>query len=170
MALRTPRKLWGRLIGGGTCMSKFKVAAIVALCAAAALSASNRALQAPALTPGTHDPKLIEDLVYANRILSDQGVVDAFGHVSARDDKDPNRFLLTASVAPALVTSSDILEFDRNGEPIDARGRTVYLERFIHAAIYRARPDVKAIVHSHSPAVIPFGVPGTILRSRSEEH
>lgn len=145
-------------------MSQFKVAAVVALSAAIALSASNRAPQAPATFAGAPDPKLVEDLVYANRILYDQGVVDAFGHVSARDDKDPNRFLLARSVAPGLVTSSDILEFDRNGEPVDARGRAVYLERFIHAAIYRARPDVKAIVHSHSPAVIPFGVTGTILR------
>jgi HCOMODA/2-hydroxy-3-carboxy-muconic semialdehyde decarboxylase len=145
-------------------MSKLRIAIIAALGAAVALSASVRTPQAPATSASAPDPKLIEDLVYANRILSDQGVVDAFGHVSARDDKDPNRFLLARSLAPALVTTSDILEFDRNGEPIDARGRTVYLERFIHAAIYRARPDVKAIVHSHSPAVIPFGVTGTILR------
>jgi ribulose-5-phosphate 4-epimerase/fuculose-1-phosphate aldolase len=145
-------------------MFKFKMTAIVALCAAAALTGYNRAAQAPASSAGAPDPKLIEDLVYANRILSDQGVVDAFGHVSAREDKDPSRFLLARSVAPALVTKSDILEFDRNGEPIDAHGRAVYLERFIHAAIYRARPDVMAIVHSHSPAVIPFGVTGTILR------
>jgi ribulose-5-phosphate 4-epimerase/fuculose-1-phosphate aldolase len=145
-------------------MSKFKLATIVAFCAVVALSASTRTPQASAPAASAPDTKLIEDLVYANRILSDQGVVDAFGHVSARDDKDPNRFLLARSVAPALVTSSDILEFDKNGEPIDARGRGVYLERFIHAAIYRARPDVMAIVHSHSPAVIPFGVTGTILR------
>jgi len=162
-------------------MSKFKLAMIVALCAAVVVPAFTRTPQAPASSsaasapdpklpdsklpdPKLPDPKLVEDLVYANRILSDQGVVDAFGHVSARDDKDPNRFLLARSVAPALVTKADILEFDRNGEPIDARGRAVYLERFIHAAIYRARPDVKAIVHSHSPAVIPFGVTGTILR------
>ncbi len=145
-------------------MSKFKMAAIAVLCAAVVLPASTRVPQVPASAASAPDPKLIEDLVYANRILSDQGVVDAFGHVSARDDQDPNRFLLARSVAPALVTSSDILEFDRNGEPIDARGRGVYLERFIHAAIYRARPDVMAIVHSHSPAVIPFGVTGTILR------
>ncbi len=162
-------------------MSKFKLAMIVALCAAVVVPAFTRTPQAPASSsaasapdpklpdsklpdPKLPDPKLVEDLVYANRILSDQGIVDAFGHVSARDDKDPNRFLLARSVAPALVTKADILEFDRNGEPIDARGRAVYLERFIHAAIYRARPDVKAIVHSHSPAVIPFGVTGTILR------
>ena len=146
-------------------MSKFKLAAIAALCAVAALSASTRARPGGATSAASApDPKLIEDLVYANRILSDQAVVDAFGHVSARDDKDANRFLLARSVAPALVTTGDILEFDKNGEPIDARGRGVYLERFIHAAIYRARPDVMAIVHSHSPAVIPFGVTGTILR------
>src|SRR5258708_19009516 len=147
-------------------MSKFRLAVIVALCAAVVVPAFTRTPQAPASSPAASspDPKLVEDLVYANRILSDQGVVDAFGHVSSRDDKNPDRFLLARSVAPALVTKADILEFDRNGEPIDARGRAVYLERFIHAAIYRARPDVKAIVHSHSPAVIPFGVTGTILR------
>jgi HCOMODA/2-hydroxy-3-carboxy-muconic semialdehyde decarboxylase len=145
-------------------MPGFKIAAIIALCAAVVFPAFAPAPQGPATPPGAPDPQLVKDLVYANRILYDQGVVDAFGHVSARDDKDPNRFLLARSVAPALVTSSDILEFDRNGEPIDARGRTVYLERFIHAAIYRARPDVNAIVHSHSPALIPFGVTGTMLR------
>ena len=79
-------------------MSKFKMAVIAALGAAVALSASVRTPQAPASSSSAPDPKLIEDLVYANRILSDQGVVDAFGHVSARDDKDPNRFLLARSV------------------------------------------------------------------------
>jgi ribulose-5-phosphate 4-epimerase/fuculose-1-phosphate aldolase len=113
---------------------------------------------------GVHNPALIEDLVYANRILADQGIVDGFGHVSVRDDKDPNHFLMSRSIAPALVTTKDILEYDREGAPIDAAGSAVYIERFIHAAIYRARPDVKAIVHSHSPAVIPFGVTGTVLR------
>src|SRR5882762_5047005 len=122
-------------------MSKFKMAAIAALCVAVGLPAFTPARRGgPASLADAPNPKLIEDLVYANR------------------------FLLARSVAPALVTSGDILEFDRNGEPIDARGRGVYLERFIHAAIYRARPDVMAIVHSHSPAVIPFGVTGTILR------
>ena len=110
------------------------------------------------------NPALLEDLVYANRILSDQGLLDAFGHVSVRDDKDPSRFWMSRSMAPALVTSKDILEFDRDGAPLDAQGRNVFVERFIHAAIYRARPDVKAIVHDHSVAVIPFGVTGTALR------
>jgi HCOMODA/2-hydroxy-3-carboxy-muconic semialdehyde decarboxylase len=145
-------------------MQTFKIATILLLCACLAFLTSTRAQQPAASSAGAPDPKLIEDLVYANRILYDQGVLDGFGHVSARSDKDPNRFLLARSVAPGLVTAGDILEFDMNGEPIDARGRAVYSERFIHAAIYRARPDVKAIVHSHSPAIIPFGVSGTTLR------
>jgi ribulose-5-phosphate 4-epimerase/fuculose-1-phosphate aldolase len=104
------------------------------------------------------DPRLVADLVTANRILFDQHVVDAFGHVSVRHDKRPDRFLLARSMAPALVTAADILEFDLDGNPLAANGRAVYLERFIHGEIFRARPDVGAIVHSHSHAVIPFGV------------
>jgi ribulose-5-phosphate 4-epimerase/fuculose-1-phosphate aldolase len=104
------------------------------------------------------DPHLVADLVTANHILFDQRVVDAFGHVSVRHDKRADRFLLARSMAPALVTAADILEFDLDGNPLAANGRTVYLERFIHGEIYRARPDVGAIVHSHSHAVIPFGV------------
>ena len=107
---------------------------------------------------------LIEDLVAANRILADQGVVDGFGHVSVRHDKHAQRFLLARSMAPALVSAADIIEFDLDGNAADAGGRPVYLERFIHGAIYRARPDVQAVVHSHSPSVIPFGVTGANLR------
>jgi len=104
------------------------------------------------------DPRLIADLATANHILYDQHVVDAFGHVSVRHDKRADRFLLARSMAPALVTAADILEFDLDGNPLAAAVRPVYLERFIHGEIYRARPDVVAIVHSHSHAVIPFGV------------
>jgi ribulose-5-phosphate 4-epimerase/fuculose-1-phosphate aldolase len=104
------------------------------------------------------DPSLLSDLATANRILFDQHVVDAFGHVSVRHDKRPDRFLLARSMAPALVTAADILTFDLDGKALAGGGRAVYLERFIHSAIYRARPDVGAIVHSHSHAVIPFGV------------
>ena len=104
------------------------------------------------------DPALIEDVVAANRILYDQGVVDGFGHISARHDKDPQRFLLARSMAPGLVTAADIMEFDLDGKPVDPEGRTPYLERFIHSEIFKAQPGVAAIVHSHSPAVIPFGV------------
>ncbi len=105
---------------------------------------------------GPANPAMIDDLVASNRILYDQGVVDGFGHVSARHDKNPNRYLLARSMAPALVTADDIMEFDLDSTPVDQRGRAVYLERFIHGEIYKLRPDVLAIVHSHSPAVLPY--------------
>ena len=104
------------------------------------------------------DSSLIEDLALANRILFRERVLDAFGHVSVRHDKRPDRFLLARNMAPGLVTPQDIVEFDLDGQPVNATGRAVYLERFIHGEIYRARPDVMALVHSHSPAVIPFGL------------
>lgn len=108
--------------------------------------------------------ELIRDLVAANHILFHEGVVDGFGHVSARDDRNPERFLLSRSIAPATVTARDIMEFDLEGEPVDPKGRKPYLERFIHSEIYRLRPDVRAVVHSHSPSVVPYGVTGTQLR------
>jgi ribulose-5-phosphate 4-epimerase/fuculose-1-phosphate aldolase len=110
------------------------------------------------------DTQTIADLVAANRILYAQGVLDGYGHVSARHDLHPDRFWLSRGMAPGLVTADDIMEFDLSGEPIDARGRSTYAERFIHSEIYRHRPDVKAIVHSHSPAVIPFGVTSVPLK------
>jgi ribulose-5-phosphate 4-epimerase/fuculose-1-phosphate aldolase len=106
---------------------------------------------------GPVDPSLIEDLVIANHVLTSHGVLDAFGHVSVRHPGNPDRFLMSRSLAPALTATGDILEYDLEGNPVDARGRASFLERFIHAEIYRARPDVKAVIHSHSPAVIPFG-------------
>jgi HCOMODA/2-hydroxy-3-carboxy-muconic semialdehyde decarboxylase len=108
-------------------------------------------------TEAQADPALVADLATANHILYDQHVVDAFGHVSVRHDKRPDRFLLARNMAPALVTPADIVTFDLDGTPIDAGDSKVYLERFIHGEIYRARPDVMAVVHSHSHAVIPFG-------------
>jgi ribulose-5-phosphate 4-epimerase/fuculose-1-phosphate aldolase len=110
------------------------------------------------------DQGQIDDLVAANRILSDQGVVDGFGHVSARHEEDATRFLLARSMAPGLVTADDIMEFDLDGSALDPRGRTLYVERFIHSEIYKAHPEIKAIVHSHSPSIIPFGVTNVPLR------
>jgi HCOMODA/2-hydroxy-3-carboxy-muconic semialdehyde decarboxylase len=107
---------------------------------------------------------LIDDLVSANHILFKEGVVDGFGHVSVRDERDPERFLLSRSIAPATVSARDVMEFGMDGEPLNARGRRPYLERFIHSEIYRLRPDVVAVVHGHSPALIPFGITGTSLR------
>jgi ribulose-5-phosphate 4-epimerase/fuculose-1-phosphate aldolase len=107
----------------------------------------------------------IRELVEANHILFDQGVVDGFGHVSVRHPAQPDRFLLARSMAPALVTEKDVLVFDLDGAPVEAGGPAAYLERFIHGEIYRKRPDVVAVVHSHSPAVVPFSaVTGTKLR------
>lgn len=108
--------------------------------------------------------RTMEDLVDANHILYAQRVLDGYGHVSARHDEYAGRFWLSRSLAPALVTADDIMEFDLDGNPMDAQGRKPYVERYIHSEIYRRRPDVKAIVHSHSPAVIPFGVTPAALR------
>jgi HCOMODA/2-hydroxy-3-carboxy-muconic semialdehyde decarboxylase len=110
------------------------------------------------------DPALVEDLVAANRILAREQVLDAFGHVSVRHPGRTNRFLLARSLAPELVTASDIMEYDLDGNPVDARGRTSYRERFIHGEIYRARADVKAVVHCHTASLIPFGVSNVALR------
>jgi len=110
------------------------------------------------------DTQTIADLVAANRILYAQSVLDGYGHVSARHDLHPNRFWLSRSMAPGLVTADDIMEFDLDGNAVDARGRSVFLERFIHSEIYKARPDVMAVVHTHSPGVIPFTVSQVMLR------
>jgi HCOMODA/2-hydroxy-3-carboxy-muconic semialdehyde decarboxylase len=101
---------------------------------------------------------LVEELVAANQILFDQGVVDAFGHISVRHDKRPDRFLLARNMAPSRVTAEDIVEFTLDGEAVNANGRKVYLERFIHSEIYRARPDVVSVVHSHSHSIVPLSV------------
>ncbi|MEO7255400.1 MAG: class II aldolase/adducin family protein [Casimicrobium sp.] len=108
--------------------------------------------------------ELVGDLVCANHILSVEGVVDGFGHVSTRHDRRDDRFLLACGVAPATVTADDILEIDYDGNVRDELGRRSYIERFIHSEIYKSRPDVMAIVHSHSPAIIPFGVTSATLR------
>ncbi len=107
---------------------------------------------------GPVDPSVLQDLVYANHICADQGVLDGYGHVSVRHPKAPERYFLSRSLSPAVITPDDIVEFDLDSNPVDQRGRLMYLERFIHGEIYKARPDVNAIVHSHSPAVVPFGV------------
>lgn len=119
--------------------------------------------QAPA-SAGPVDPAAIQDLVVANRVLADLNVIDGFGHVSMRHPTDPNRYLMGRSVAPALVTADDIMEYDLDSNPVEAKGRASFLERFIHGEIYKARPDVKAIVHTHSPGIIPFSVSQVPLR------
>jgi ribulose-5-phosphate 4-epimerase/fuculose-1-phosphate aldolase len=109
--------------------------------------------------------EVVNELVAANRILSGQGVVDAYGHVSTRHPYNPDTFLMSSGRAPGLVAPEHIVELDLDGREIRGTRQSLYLERFIHSEIYRARPDVGAVVHSHSPSVVPFSVvPGTSLR------
>ena len=107
---------------------------------------------------GPVDQGLIKDLAAASRILANQGVVDGFGHVSMRHPSAPDRFLMAKSTPPALVMPEDIIEYDLDSQPCNAKGRNSFLERFIHSEIYKARPDVMSVVHSHSPSVVPFGL------------
>jgi ribulose-5-phosphate 4-epimerase/fuculose-1-phosphate aldolase len=132
--------------------------------AALALTCASESASAQPASGGAVDPAVIENLVAASRILADQGVVDAFGHVSIRHPANPKHYLMSRAIAPALVTADDIMEFDLDSNPIDQRGRGIFIERFIHGEIYKARPDVNAVVHSHSPAVIPFGVTQVPMR------
>jgi len=100
---------------------------------------------------------LIQELVIANHILANEGVVDAYGHVSVRDDRNPQHYLLARHMAAGLVTAADIVEYDLDSKPLNGDASGGYTERFIHGEIYKARPDVMAIVHCHAPDLIPFG-------------
>jgi ribulose-5-phosphate 4-epimerase/fuculose-1-phosphate aldolase len=117
-------------------------------------------------TKQPRDQALMDDLVTANHILASEGILDGYGHVSVRDPANPNRYFLSRSLAPGLVTPADIIEYDLDSNPIGDT-RLSYRERFIHGEIYKARPDVMAIVHDHSPAVIPFSVSSVPLRAVS---
>ena len=108
---------------------------------------------------------LLADLAAASRVLASQGVVDGFGHVSLRHPDAPDRYLMARSVAPALVVPEDIIEYDLDSNACNANGRGSFLERFIHGEIYKARPDINSVVHSHSPSVIPFGLAGVPMRA-----
>ncbi len=108
--------------------------------------------------PSSAGPKLVEDLVAASRILADHGLLDGWGHVSVRHDKDPNRFLMSRGLSADLVTAKDIIEFDLDSRPVDTHGlpmSALFTERYIHGEIYKARPDVIAVVHTHAASLIP---------------
>jgi HCOMODA/2-hydroxy-3-carboxy-muconic semialdehyde decarboxylase len=113
---------------------------------------------------GPLDPALVEDLVAANRILVNEGVLDAQGHVSVRHNQNPNRYVISRSLAPELVTAADLMEYDLDNNPIDLQGRSQYLERFIHGEIYKIRPDVQAVVHTHGPSLVAFSLSNVPLR------
>ena len=106
----------------------------------------------------------LDDLVLANRILANESVIDAFGHVSVRHPQRPDRYFLARSRSPELVERGDVMEFELDNRPVDPRGRTMYSERPIHGSIYTARPDVTAVCHNHARSLIPFGVAGTALK------
>src|SRR5262249_32680906 len=112
----------------------------------------------------TNLERAISDVVIANRILANEGVVDAYGHVSVRHPQDPTRYLLSRSLAPSLVERGDVIEFDLEGKAVNGDARPPYLERFIHGAIYEARPEVQAVVHAHAEAVLPYTISTTPLR------
>jgi hypothetical protein len=139
---------------------------LVTSAAAAALLcwlASAVAQTAPT-TAGPVPSAVIEELVLANRILNDRGVLDAYGHVSIRHPSDPGRYLMARAIAPGLVTAEDIMEFDLESNPVDRRGRSLFVERFIHGEAYKSRPDINSVIHTHSAGVIPFSVTPTPLR------
>jgi HCOMODA/2-hydroxy-3-carboxy-muconic semialdehyde decarboxylase len=108
--------------------------------------------------------KELEDLVAANRVLAEYGVIDAYGHVSLRSPRDPNRYYLARAIAPERVQVEDLLEYDLDSRPLDERGRESVRERFIHGEIFRSRPEVMAVVHNHSPSVVPFSVTEVAMR------
>jgi ribulose-5-phosphate 4-epimerase/fuculose-1-phosphate aldolase len=117
-----------------------------------------------AQTVAAHRQALVDELVLANRILANEGVLDGYGHVSVRSPVNPRRFLLARAGAPALVTAGDVLEYDLDSNPVTNPSATGYIERFIHGEIYKARPDVMAVVHCHCPDVIPFAATSVPMR------
>lgn len=132
--------------------------------AATIIGLAPRAVMAQTPGPTQGIERAILDLVIANRILADQEVVDAYGHVSMRHPTNPDRFLLSRSRSPEQVQASDIVQFGLDGSPVTPGAAPFYIERFIHAAIYAARPDVKAVVHAHAAEVLPFTISKTPLQ------
>jgi len=122
------------------------------------------AAQTMPTTAGSAPAAAVDELVLANRILNDRGVLDAYGHISIRHPANPNRYLMARAIAPGLVTADDIMEFDLDSNPVDRRSRAMFIERFIHGEVYKARPDVNSVIHTHSTGVIPFSVTQTPLR------
>jgi ribulose-5-phosphate 4-epimerase/fuculose-1-phosphate aldolase len=137
-----------------------KIAGLIAV-AAIALPA-----QTPNVPKSSSNPRaLVNELVVANRILANEGVLDAYGHVSVRSESDPNHFFLARHMAAGLVTAQDIIEYDLDCNPVVRTETGGYTERFIHGEIYRARPDVMAVVHTHAPDLVTFSVSSVPLRA-----
>ena len=129
------------------------------------MPASGKTGRAAGDPPEDSDESRIADLIMGNHILAHEDVLDGFGHVSVRSVKDPEHYYMSRSLAPELVSREDVMEFNARSEPVDQQGRGMYLERFIHGEIFAARPDVQAVVHSHSPDVLPFAVTKAPLKA-----
>jgi ribulose-5-phosphate 4-epimerase/fuculose-1-phosphate aldolase len=120
--------------------------------------------QAPPAAPVPTRQALIDEIVVANHILANEGVLDGYGHVSVRNPANPNRYFLARAGAPALVTAADITEYDLDSQAVSTTAGTGYIERFIHGEIYKLRPDVMAVVHCHCSDVIPFGTTSVAMQ------
>jgi ribulose-5-phosphate 4-epimerase/fuculose-1-phosphate aldolase len=151
------RTRWSAFLRAGL---RLCVLVVLAVLSSLAVSAQAQTSSIPGV-----EAALLDDIVTGSRVLADFGVLDGFGHVSARHPANPNHFLMSRSLAPALVTADDVMEFDLDGNAVDARGHSLFLERFIHSEIYRARPDVMSVVHTHSPGVIPYTISQVPLRA-----
>jgi ribulose-5-phosphate 4-epimerase/fuculose-1-phosphate aldolase len=112
--------------------------------------------------------ELLEDLVDANHILTQQGIFDAYGHVSVRDPANPESFWISRSLAPGLVSLADLYQSDLDGNPIGGSGPRPYIERFIHGEIFRRRADVQAVIHNHSPTLVVFANSDIRLRPMTQ--
>lgn len=137
---------------------------MVASTAAGATPRTPAAVPPDEFPPDTEQQRLA-DLVIANHVLVDQGVLDSYGHVTVRSLENPGHYFMSRNLAPASVTIDDIIEFDEDSAPINQAGRRIYNERYIHGEIYRARPDVMAIVHCHAPDVLAFSVTDVPLKA-----
>ena len=137
---------------------------VVMVCAVAVALAAVTAGQGAKPPQVSGNGSLLDDLVIANRILANENILDGLGHVSGRSPQHPDHFFMARDLAPGLVTASDLVEYDLDGKAVDPKAPTGVRERFIHAAIYKARPDVQSVVHSHMPSVLPFADSSVALR------
>jgi len=140
----------------------FKVTILAGLALGTAFAIRNLLAQ----STSSRDRVLVDELVLANRVLAHEiGVLDAYGHVSVRDTRNPNRYYRSRAISAGMVTAADVIEYDLDSKPVEGDRSDGYLERFIHGEIYKARPDVMAVIHAHSPELIAFGSSSVPLRN-----
>jgi ribulose-5-phosphate 4-epimerase/fuculose-1-phosphate aldolase len=119
---------------------------------------------AQSISPTDQDEARIQDVITASHILTNEGILDSFGHVSARSVKNPDHFFMPRAMPPALVSRADIVEVGLDCKPVDPNAPRLNGERYIHCEVYKARSDVQSVIHTHDLAVIPFGLAGIALK------